>query len=244
MNEQTPFTQVYNDLINDESVSFKAKGLFAYIQSKPREWKYYFNDLVNHSKDGKDSIRSGLCELEDAGYLKRVAVRDDKGHTSHSVYHLSFSKEFSKEETPRAENPKAENPPLSNTNLKVILTRSNTNSKEKNKDIVQSEIDTVSPSDKKRKRFDKFWEFYGLKKNKALAIKMWMKMSEAQIDEMSSKVKAYLESEEGQRCQMHPSTYLNPTNKRWNDEISDPNARTPLSSVAKVSKNTGAFARS
>jgi len=52
------FTIVPNELINDKSVSFKAKGLYAYIHSKPNGWEFSSERIAQESSDGRDSVRN------------------------------------------------------------------------------------------------------------------------------------------------------------------------------------------
>lgn len=60
-----------NHGINSDALSFKAKGLLAYLMSKPDKWEIRVADLCKHAPDGEASIRAGLAELEKFGYLAR-----------------------------------------------------------------------------------------------------------------------------------------------------------------------------
>ena len=73
------FTQVPNQVIKDDRLSFKAKGLYTHLISKPDNWTFYIDEMVRSSKDGKSSVQSGLKELEKYGYLCRVKAKDEKG---------------------------------------------------------------------------------------------------------------------------------------------------------------------
>ena len=63
-------------LLKDKELSWKAKGLHSYLMGLPDDWKVQEADLVNRSSDGRASTRSAIKELTDAGYIKRVAVRE------------------------------------------------------------------------------------------------------------------------------------------------------------------------
>lgn len=63
-------------LLNNRELSWKAKGLHSYLMSLPDDWRVQETDLVKRSKDGKESTRSAIKELTEAGYIKRVAVRE------------------------------------------------------------------------------------------------------------------------------------------------------------------------
>jgi DNA-binding MarR family transcriptional regulator len=66
-------------LLNDPNISLKAKGLFAYLQSKPDNWRFSVARITSQTKDGKDSVKSAIRELEKAGYLKRKPRKGDAG---------------------------------------------------------------------------------------------------------------------------------------------------------------------
>ncbi|MDM8098690.1 conserved phage C-terminal domain-containing protein [Oceanobacillus oncorhynchi] len=64
--------------LNDNRLTWKAKGIIAYMLSMPDDWTFYVTELINHAKDGEKSFRSGLKELKDCGYVKRFPVYEDK----------------------------------------------------------------------------------------------------------------------------------------------------------------------
>jgi len=63
--------------LSDERLSWKSKGLLAYLLSKPSNWHVYVSDLVKRSKDGKDAVYSALKELDAAGYIDRAQTREN-----------------------------------------------------------------------------------------------------------------------------------------------------------------------
>lgn len=65
------FTTIHNKLISDDSISLKAKGIMLYMLSKPAGWNYNPKDIANNSKDGLESVYSGLKELIEAKYISR-----------------------------------------------------------------------------------------------------------------------------------------------------------------------------
>jgi uncharacterized phage protein (TIGR02220 family) len=64
--------------LNDDRLTWKAKGIIAYMLSMPDDWVFYISELVKHSKDGEKAFRSGLKELKENGYVKRYPVYEDK----------------------------------------------------------------------------------------------------------------------------------------------------------------------
>ena len=63
------YTVIDNTIWNDKKISWKAKGIFGFLWSRPDDWNFYVDEVVKHSKDGIRSLQSGLSELEKYGYL-------------------------------------------------------------------------------------------------------------------------------------------------------------------------------
>lgn len=76
---ENPFVQIDKTMIYDNQLSFKAKGILSYLLSRPDDWKVYEVEIVKHAKDGRDSVRSGIKELVDCGYIERKKIRGEKG---------------------------------------------------------------------------------------------------------------------------------------------------------------------
>ena len=72
-------TGIPNSLLNDNSLSFRARGLASFILSKPDDWRIDSVALARAGKDGRTAIRSALTELECAGYLRRHRAQGDRG---------------------------------------------------------------------------------------------------------------------------------------------------------------------
>ena len=69
------FVVMDKTFLNDTSLSWKAKGIMAYMLSKPDNWTFYINELIKHSTDGEASFRAGFKELQEQGYVKRYPIR-------------------------------------------------------------------------------------------------------------------------------------------------------------------------
>lgn len=74
------YTTLCNVALNDPDLSLKAKGLFAYLMSKPDDWKISYRGLMAQLKEGQRAILGALAELEEAGYLDRELEQDKRGH--------------------------------------------------------------------------------------------------------------------------------------------------------------------
>lgn len=83
------FTQIANLIFKDPRLSYKAKGLMATMLTFHNDWVIAVNHLVSLSVDGSDSVRSGMKELVQCGYLQMIPKRDSKGRMAGTEYVLS-----------------------------------------------------------------------------------------------------------------------------------------------------------
>jgi hypothetical protein len=74
---QGNFTKVSNRLINSNSLSLAAKGLFVYLQSKPPGWCFSAEKISWQIKEKKKAVARVLIELESLGLLKRKSLKND-----------------------------------------------------------------------------------------------------------------------------------------------------------------------
>src|SRR5690625_4276659 len=86
--------------INDDRLSWKAKGILVYLLSKPDDWTVIVADLIKRAKDGRDSVRSGLKELEEFGYLVKFQHRGEAGRFGEYEYIV-----YERPVEPQTENP-------------------------------------------------------------------------------------------------------------------------------------------
>lgn len=104
------YATVPNGLLNDKRISFKSKGIYAYIQSKPDGWDFSIQRISYESKESIDAIRSGVHELEAVGYLERIKFQNEKGHWEiEYILHENPVMECSAGGDPTLENPTKEN---------------------------------------------------------------------------------------------------------------------------------------
>ena len=76
-----------NHHLRNMEISLKAKGLLSVMLSLPDNWDYTIKGLSIINKEGLDSIRRTIHELELAGYVERKRTRDLRGrfHTSEYI---------------------------------------------------------------------------------------------------------------------------------------------------------------
>lgn len=69
--------------------------------------------------------------------------------------------------------------------------------------------------------FEKFWDMYDRKVAKPHCQRMWAKLTKSDKAEIFERLPAYIAATPDKQYRMHPATYINPANKRWQDEIID-----------------------
>lgn len=75
-NPENPYVMIDRRLIENKALSWKAKGLLAYLLSRPDDWVVRFRDLVNRSPDGAHVVRVAMNELKKAGHVKVTQERE------------------------------------------------------------------------------------------------------------------------------------------------------------------------
>ena len=78
------FFSADNAPFSNERLSWEARGLLAYLLSKPDNWQVRLHDLMARGPAGEHKIRRMLRELEENGYLVRERHRRADG-TYYSV---------------------------------------------------------------------------------------------------------------------------------------------------------------
>lgn len=68
-----------NSLLNNPLISLKAKGLYAYMDSKPETWDFTIKGIVSQVKESFESVRAAIKELEESRYLSKEQFKNEKG---------------------------------------------------------------------------------------------------------------------------------------------------------------------
>lgn len=133
------YTIMSNAGLQDARLSLKAKGLLAYMLSLPDDWIFYESEIVKHATDGKQSVRTGLKELQENGYLLKEQARSKVGKFSKvdwvlfdepenaDVTRFIPSTDFPSTGKPSAVKPSTANRTLQSTNSNKGLNKQNTN---------------------------------------------------------------------------------------------------------------------
>lgn len=128
------FTTVPNNIINDKSISLKAKGVYLFLISKPDNWHFSVDRIASQNSDGLASVKSVLKELEDKRFLKRIQVNKCGvfGENDYFIFDEPYPLDENRPTVPSVEKPLAgkssagNRPTLVKTNL-VIEERENIN---------------------------------------------------------------------------------------------------------------------
>lgn len=91
---ENPFVQLDKYFLDDNNLSFEAKGILAYVLSKPDTWMIRKTDLMKRSKSGKTRIETAMLELMSNGYLNWYRLREENGEFGEWVYDVYERPEF------------------------------------------------------------------------------------------------------------------------------------------------------
>ena len=123
--------------------------------SLPDNWDYTLFGLSTISTDGLSSIRAAVNELEEAGYLKRRRLRNDKGQLTETEYTILEQPEqlentakqpicdFPTLEKPTLENPMLDFPTLGKPTLE---NRTQLNTNISNTEQSKTDLSSIHPS--------------------------------------------------------------------------------------------------
>lgn len=110
------WTQIRNEIIHDQRITFKATAVLIFVLSKPDNWRTSTKHLATVKREGIDAIRTAMTELESAGYIKRRRYQDEGGKwqydtlvfdTPQTVY--KSVQNSSLQVAPREDNPDGDN---------------------------------------------------------------------------------------------------------------------------------------
>ncbi len=85
--KESGFALIPNCILEDERLSFEARGMLCYLLSRPANWIVRVQDLINRSGtrengkpiSGRDKVQGCLSELQEAGYAALESTRDESG---------------------------------------------------------------------------------------------------------------------------------------------------------------------
>jgi hypothetical protein len=82
------FARIDNSVVNDERLSFRARGVAAYLLSKPDNWVFSARKLANSGPEGVHAMEGAIREMIALAYITRIRNRDASGKLrSRLVFH-------------------------------------------------------------------------------------------------------------------------------------------------------------
>ena len=184
------FTMIQNDLLNDTSISFEAKGFLVYLLSLPDFWEFSINGLSFSTGLGRTTIMRLVKELKKAGYLVQKRKQDKLGkivacswelyetptvRVTHTMAKPTVWQNHSLEE-PQCGKPA----PITSTNNKQVLNKPSTKEKKsKEKKFVPPSLEEVEAycqsrkSDVDPKKFFEYYQAGNWKDAKGNQVKNW-----------------------------------------------------------------------
>lgn len=228
------FTVVDRRTVNDDRLSFRARGLLFWLLDKPDDWHTSSDAISRESKEGRDAIRTALRELEECGYLVRVKAQDpDSGHwtTTTLVYEQppAYVASATEDGFPVVGYPDVGEPVVGESGAKNEDCSPTTDT--------ENPVSPPAMIDPRIAAFDEFWQMYPRKVSKDGAEKAWRaaikrgaKVSDI-LDGAQARVEWWRKSRTEMRFIPHASTWLNQS--RWQDVL-DPltvNGRTSVSAA-------------
>ena len=80
------FVVVDQRAVEDNRLSWAARGLLCYLLSRPDDWKVMVNDLRKRGNLGRDGVYRLLRELRTVGYARFQRLRDRNGRIRGGMY--------------------------------------------------------------------------------------------------------------------------------------------------------------
>lgn len=74
-----PYAQIDVSCLNDNRLSWRAKGILCYLLSKPDTWKIRVADIWAKGKEGRNAVQDALNELKEFGYADLRLVQGEGG---------------------------------------------------------------------------------------------------------------------------------------------------------------------
>lgn len=227
------FSTIPNQLLNDFSISAKARLLYVYLNSKPENWRFYNADLFNAIGCKHEALASYLKEITDKGWvLRKQGRKDDGGKWGGNDYIINtrpfqYQEEIDEVEdiTVGGETPHTENPDTVKSGIGKNLLHSNTDTNNNNNNTKEKKKSSTELTDFILKLDMKFIEdnIFDIKK-KTLGY-VWLKFikynigkgKEFEIQEWYNNLLKFYKTETGSK--IDPKVVFN--EKEFSDPIID-----------------------
>ena len=101
--QKSNYTMISNEFLQDNNLSFEARGMAASLLSRPEDWVINIPALMAEGNIGRDKVKKIIQELIDNGYMYKAQDRSTGGKFSKNILYISDEKDFLKEEAEKIE---------------------------------------------------------------------------------------------------------------------------------------------
>lgn len=70
------YSIINNEFLRCSALSWRAKGILAYLLMLPDDWDINLNEIMRHATEGERAFRNGWRELVAQGFVHRYPVHD------------------------------------------------------------------------------------------------------------------------------------------------------------------------
>ena len=180
------FTVISNAVVISKDLSLKAKGLYAYMISRPDDWDFSMAGLESCLKEGREAVRGALVELINNGIAKREKIRQEDG---------TFSWEITVFQDPSISQPSTGQP---STGLPSTVNKQQLNT---DNQVMNTNKKTNTKKDFQYQRFKEFWDIFpkqrrGSEDNAIRAYKKAVTIKGATEEEIINGARKYAVSQE------------------------------------------------
>jgi len=135
------FVIIDQHAIEDDRLSWAARGLLGYLLSRPDDWKVLVNDLRKRGDLGRDGIYKLLRELRTVGYARFLRLRDRYGRIRGGIYIIRENADSPYPDLPDSAEPQTAEPgpanpgalPTTDVDLRRRTTTTPTTTKERSR---------------------------------------------------------------------------------------------------------------
>lgn len=76
-NKTENFTIVSNEVPRTKTMSARAKGVYFYLMTLPKDWKIHKEEIYSHFTEGRSALEVAWNELKSAGYIEKEILREN-----------------------------------------------------------------------------------------------------------------------------------------------------------------------
>ncbi|MFQ6365507.1 hypothetical protein ACLM47_01940 [Lactococcus lactis] len=76
---KNPYSLIPNELVQNDDMTWAARGLMCYILSMPDDWVFYKTEVMKHGDKKRDAFNKTWMELQSFGYITKEYIRDKNG---------------------------------------------------------------------------------------------------------------------------------------------------------------------